>query len=194
MTTIVVGGHARKVGKTSVVAGLITALSEYQWVALKVSTHGHSKSSSVEDFVIQEEKNSSQASDSSRFLAAGARRSFWVQMQSHAMESALPQLRQILQSSPFVIIEGNNVLRHVSADIHILVVNCNVAEIKESARRLLQHPDIMLLINSKTSLPSWKDVLVKVPNRCAIFEIEDSQVLPASFLNLIRSRILSLPQ
>jgi hypothetical protein len=194
MSTIIVSGHARKAGKTSVVTGLIHTFSEYQWIALKVSTHWHSKSSSVEDLVIHEEKNSGQESDSSRFLAAGARRSFWVQMQERGMESALPQLKQILQSGPFVIIEGNNIHKHVSADIHIMVVNCNVAEIKESARCLFHHLDILLIINSRSSLPSWKDVLLNPPNGCSIFETEDSQILPPAFLDLIRFRMLSPPR
>jgi hypothetical protein len=194
MSTIIVSGHARKVGKTSVVAGLIHAFSECPWVALKVSTHGHFKASFTEDLVIHEEKYPGQESDSARFLAAGARRSFWIQMQECGMESALPQLQPILQSSPFVIIEGNNILKHASADIHIMVVNCNVVEIKDSARRLLQHLDILLVINSKPSLPSWKDVLLNTPNGCSIFETEDPQILPSAFLDLIRFRMLSAPE
>jgi chloramphenicol 3-O-phosphotransferase len=194
MPIIIVSGHARKVGKTSVVAGLIKAFSEYPWIALKVSTHWHSKSSSMEDLEIYEERNSGQESDSSRFLAAGAQRSFWVQIQECRVESIMPQLQPILQSSPFVIIEGNNILAHVSADIHVMVVNCNLAEIKESARRLLDRLDVLLVINSKSSLPSWKDVLVNTAKGISLFETQDPQILPPAFLSLIRSRILSIPQ
>jgi hypothetical protein len=193
MPTIIVGGHARKVGKTSVVAGLIHAFSEFPWVALKVSTHWHSKTCSTKDLVIYEEKNPGQESDSSRFLAAGARHSFWVQMQEQGMKSALPELHTIMQSSPFVIIEGNNILKHVSADIHIMVFNCNVAEIKESAQRLLHRMDILLIVNSKPCLPLWEDVLGNAPNGCSIFETENPQILPPAFLDLIRCRMLALP-
>jgi len=41
MALIVIGGHSRSVGKTSVVAGLISALSEYNWTALKITQYGH---------------------------------------------------------------------------------------------------------------------------------------------------------
>jgi cobyrinic acid a,c-diamide synthase len=34
MSLIVVGGHSRSVGKTSVVAGLIAALPEFHWSAM----------------------------------------------------------------------------------------------------------------------------------------------------------------
>ena len=41
MPIIVVGGHARNVGKTSVVAGLISAFPQYSWTAIKISSHQH---------------------------------------------------------------------------------------------------------------------------------------------------------
>ena len=40
MALIVIGGHSRNVGKTSVVAGLIAALPEYNWTAFKITQHG----------------------------------------------------------------------------------------------------------------------------------------------------------
>jgi hypothetical protein len=194
MPTIIVSGHARKVGKTSVVSGLIRAFSEYPWVALKISTHWHSKSSPTENLVIYEEKNFKQDSDSSRFLAAGAKRSFWVLMQEHGMESAMPQLQPILQSSPFVIIEGNHIRNYINADIHVMVLNCNIEEIKESARPILKRIDALLIVNSKSSVPLWNGVLLNTLKGISSFETKDPQILPLSFLNLIRSRILALLQ
>ena len=41
MSLIVVGGHSRNIGKTSVVAGLIAALPGYGWTAMKVTQYGH---------------------------------------------------------------------------------------------------------------------------------------------------------
>ena len=41
MSLIVIGGHSRNVGKTSVVAGLIAALPEYNWTAFKITQYGH---------------------------------------------------------------------------------------------------------------------------------------------------------
>jgi hypothetical protein len=37
MATVVVGGHSRNIGKTSVMAGLIRALPEYHWTAFKIT-------------------------------------------------------------------------------------------------------------------------------------------------------------
>ncbi len=41
MAIVVVGGHSRNVGKTSVVAGLIAALPEFQFAAMKITQYGH---------------------------------------------------------------------------------------------------------------------------------------------------------
>ena len=82
MALIVIGGHSRNVGKTSVVAGLIAALPEYNWTAFKITQYGHGVCSmdgkpchcATDDhsWAISEETDRSGDSDSSRFLAAGA--------------------------------------------------------------------------------------------------------------------------
>jgi hypothetical protein len=41
MAIIVVGGSNRGVGKTALVCGLIAALPEYRWTAVKITTHDH---------------------------------------------------------------------------------------------------------------------------------------------------------
>ncbi len=43
MAIIVVGGSNRGVGKTALVCGLIAALPEYRWTAVKISTHEHAQ-------------------------------------------------------------------------------------------------------------------------------------------------------
>ena len=88
MAIVVIGGHSRSVGKTSVVAGLIAALPEYNWTALKITQYGHGVCSlngeschcATDDhsWAISEEKDRSGESDTSRFLVAGAVHALWV--------------------------------------------------------------------------------------------------------------------
>ena len=88
MAIVVVGGHSRSVGKTSVVAGLIAALREYHWTALKITQYGHGVCSAdgkpcdcaTDDhtWAVSEEKDRTGKSDTSRFLVAGATRAWWV--------------------------------------------------------------------------------------------------------------------
>ena len=46
MAIIVVGGSNRGVGKTALVCGLIAALPEYRWAAVKISSHVHTQAAS----------------------------------------------------------------------------------------------------------------------------------------------------
>ena len=79
---VVVGGHSRNIGKTSVVAGLIGALPEARWTAMKITQFGHgvcSVSGASCDCCLAPEHSYAIAqepqpgpSDTGRFLAAGA--------------------------------------------------------------------------------------------------------------------------
>src|SRR5437762_11263954 len=88
MAILVIGGHSRNVGKTSVVAGLIAALPERAWTAVKITQYGHGVCSingetcgcadAEHGWAITEDRDCSGATDTSRFLTAGAQRSLWV--------------------------------------------------------------------------------------------------------------------
>ena len=80
MAIVVVGGHARNIGKTSVVCGLIAAMSQRHWTAIKITQCKHARSPcdcelGGKAIAITEENDSEGTTDSSRYLAAGALRS-----------------------------------------------------------------------------------------------------------------------
>ena len=123
MPVIVVGGHSRKVGKTSVSEGLIRAFHQYPWTAVKISSHWHADPAVADDFFIHEESSGQgRDSDSARYLAAGASRAFWVQVRPHRLAEVMPSLLPIFQSSPFVIVESNAVLRYMRPDLYVMVL------------------------------------------------------------------------
>src|ERR1017187_6461069 len=103
---VVVGGHTRNIGKTSVVCGIIRALPGWNWTALKITQYGHgicSKdgeacecSDPVHPIAISREDGSSPTPDSGRFLASGAARAFWVRTPKGELNEAMPSLRRIL--------------------------------------------------------------------------------------------------
>src|SRR6185436_11792503 len=111
MATVVIGGHPRNIGKTSVVAGIITALREFDWTAVKITQFGHGVCSiSAEpcdcalnekehSWSLDEEPDRSGQTDSSRFLVAGARRSLWVRTKQGMLAEAMPALRNALAST-----------------------------------------------------------------------------------------------
>ena len=189
MSVVTISGHSRKVGKTSIAEGLIAALPEYLWTALKVSSHRHSGNSenSGKDCVVIEETDRDGVNDTSRFLKAGACRAFWIQ--AERIEAAVPIVLAIIKNAHHVLIEGNSVLDFVTADLSILVANSSVAEFKKSARGILARADALVLIRSSAELAEWEKLLGSVPKNIPRFETGDSGAFPPALTELLRSRL-----
>src|SRR5438309_4280401 len=127
MAIVVIGGHSRNVGKTSVVAGLISALREFDWTAVKITQYGHGICSANGEacdcatgdhsWAISEERDRSGESDTSRFLVAGALRAYWVRTEQARLAEAMPSLRQRIEGASNVIIESNSVLKFLRPDL-----------------------------------------------------------------------------
>jgi hypothetical protein len=194
MPTIVVGGHSRKVGKTAVTAGLIHAFRELPWTALKISTHGHSEipmpqnGRKDDSFRIYEETDRSATSDSSRFLAAGACRSFWMQTRGDLADDSLAEILPVLQSNPFVMIESNRILRLIRPDLFIMVLRYDVADFKESARRVLGQANAVVAVNPDPVPMPWPGVS-QMLSGIQQFVTADPQVVPAGLIDFVRLRL-----
>jgi hypothetical protein len=183
MTTIVVGGHSRKVGKTSVAAGIIAAFPACRWTAVKITSHRHAEANSS---AIYEETDRSGRSDTSRFLVAGAARALWVRAPEDSLELAIRQLLPAIQSDPFVIIESNRILQFIRPDLYILVLRYDVAEFKDSARETLRQADAIVAVNDCPSPPGWK---LEMPAYVPLFPMADLQIIPSDFIDFLQNRL-----
>src|ERR1700712_1471877 len=104
MSVVVVGGHTRNIGKTSVVAGLIAAMVNRQWTAVKITQFGHGVCSANgqacgcetadHTVAISEERSRTSGTDTARYLAAGAEKAFWVRTRQGQLAEAMPRLRK----------------------------------------------------------------------------------------------------
>src|SRR5438270_8081047 len=140
MAIVVVGGHSRSVGKTSVVAGLIAALREFNWTALKITQYGHGICSAngeacdcaTDDhsWAIAEEKDRSGDSDTSRFIVAGASRAYWVRTQQGRLAEAMPEIRRRISGVKNVIFESNSLLKFLRPDLYLTVLDPANADFK----------------------------------------------------------------
>ena len=144
MALVVVGGQARHVGKTSVVAGLISAISERRWTAAKITQDPHGAfadndvgKSNIESILVHEEHDRSAGSDSSRLLAAGAASAFWVRMRPGHIAEAMASLLQHFKNAENLILESNRALQFLQPQVSLTVVDYDLAEVKPSARELL---------------------------------------------------------
>ncbi len=155
LALVVVGGHTRNIGKTSVVAGLIAALPELHWTAIKITQFGHGVCSANGEpcacetadhtIAISQERDPASGTDSSRYLAAGALRSFWVRTRQGQLSEAMPRVRQIAAEAENTIIESNSVLRFVQPDVSLSVLDPSVQDFKPSAVRYLDRVDALIV-------------------------------------------------
>jgi hypothetical protein len=194
MIAIVVGGHSRNVGKTSVAAGLIRAFGKYPWTAIKISSHHHAniaispKGNEGCFYEIYEESNREGFSDTSRFLAAGACRSLWVRIDENHADAGMRQLLPILQSYPYAMIESNRVLSVMRPDLYLMVVRYDAEEFKDSARKSLNQADAIVAVNPDFAPPPWEGVSYDL-SRIPQFMTADPQIIPAELIGFVQSRL-----
>ncbi len=173
MAIVVVGGHTRNIGKTSVVAGLITAMPEMQWTAFKVTQFGHGMCSANGEpcdcetaehtLAISEEKVGGDATtDSGRYLAAGASRSFWVRTRQGDLSEAMPRIRKEIAQAENVLIESNSIMRFLQPDLYLSVLDPYTSDFKDSAKYFLDRADAVLVPEGDIGHPQWKGVSLKL--------------------------------
>jgi len=161
---IVVGGHTRNIGKTQLVCDVIRAFPQTRWIAGKITQHGHGagplhgESSDCalggHDCALDWETRTDTGTDSARFLAAGAKRSFLLRIEQGHLAEGLPLLRKALreatlkssaQASQAVIVESNSLLQFVKPSLYFAVIDPLLEDFKESAQMALDRAHALVL-------------------------------------------------
>jgi hypothetical protein len=197
LAIIVVGGHARNIGKTSVVAGLIRALPEFRWSAFKVTYHWHGTdlvgAKEESPFAISEECPGAAGTDSSRYLEAAALRSFWVRTREGRLGEAMPRLREEFARAQAgggnVLVESNSILGFVEPDVYLSVLDPSTADFKESALRYLDRADAVLLAAKEIGSASWKGVSLEPLAGKPRFQMQPPEYVTAEIAGFVRDRL-----
>jgi hypothetical protein len=198
MAIIVIGGHSRNVGKTSVVAGLIAALREFEWTAVKITQYGHGVCSANGEpcdcatgdhsWAISEERDRSGESDTSRFLVAGAVRAQWVRTEQGRLAEAMPALRKRLEGARNVIVESNSVLKFLRPDLYLTVLDPATGDFKNSAREFLDRASAVILHQSPDG-PAWQTVSLKPVAERPVFRITPPEYVTPEIVNFVRASL-----
>ena len=199
MAVVVIGGHTRNVGKTSVVAGLIAALREFHWTAIKITQYGHGVCSANgapcdcatadHSWAISEEKDRSGESDTSRFLVAGAARAFWVRTEQGRLAEAMPVVRQRIAEAENAIIESNSVLRFVRPNLYLTVLDPATADFKTSAREFLDQANAVILHSGGDGDAAWQGVSLKPVAARPVFRITPPEYVTREIVTFVRSKV-----
>ena len=150
---VVVGGHTRSIGKTQLVCDLIAAFPAANWVAGKITQYGHgicARNGKHCDCAPDEhicaiswEARGDTGTDSARFLAAGAIRSFWLRTKQGFLPEGLPLFRAALREAATtagnggignLILESNTLLQFLTPSLYLMVADPAKSDFKHSAR------------------------------------------------------------
>ncbi len=206
MAVVVVGGHSRNIGKTSVVAGIIAAMPQMRWTAFKITQFGHGICSANGEpcdcetdahlVAVTEEKDATSGTDSARFLTAGAERSFWVRTRQGNLAEAMPRVRRELlaaqASGGNAILESNSVLRFLQPDLYLAVLHPATADFKDSARVYLDRANAVLLRQTGLALqPRWSGLSWKLIEHKPQFVIAPPEYMTPQVAAFVRGALAS---
>lgn len=152
MAIVVVGGSGKDVGKTSLVCGIVTALREFEWTAVKITGHDYESVTQVAEIcgtpngTIREETLAGAKTDTARYLAAGARRALLVTR--YGAEVPIEEIRAALGGDSNVIFESNRIVNVLKPDVSVALVSGATANTKSSFSALLRVADALVSLET----------------------------------------------
>jgi hypothetical protein len=202
MAIVVVGGHTRNIGKTSVVAGLIAAMPEMHWTAFKITQFGHGMCSANGEpcdcetaehtvAVSEERVGGDTTTDSGRYLAAGAMRSLWVRTRQGDLSEAMPRIRKEIERAENVLIESNSIMRFLRPALYLSVLDPETVDFKESAKYFLDRADAVLVVDGVLGRPEWKGVSLKLVEGTPVLTMRPPVYVTDEVANFVRRRLLA---
>lgn len=199
MTSVIIGGHSRNIGKTSVMADLIRCLRPPEWVAVKITQYGHGVCSldgescscdpGEHGFVLTEEKVRKGRGDTQRFLQAGARRALWLRVRQGQLHSAVPALMRALRVERWVMIESNSILGHINPALYLFVLDPSQSDFKASARKYLERADALVVIGPADANHSWPGIETGQVNSKLVFHLVRPDEVTDDLVHFVRQRL-----
>lgn len=181
---IVVGGHSRNVGKTSLIVRLLPFLGGNEWIAVKISNHRHAPNHTGDSVV--EEFNRDGLSPTARYLRAGARRSFLRRAADDEMRSSAEWIAELLRLGHNMIVESNRIVDHISCDLVFFVVAPAIGDWKASSAACLSKADAVVLSGSGCLPDHARDCCTRMTET---FSVRFDEATPVGLTDWIRNRI-----
>lgn len=214
---VVVGGHTRSIGKTQLVCDIIAAFPRIEWTAGKITQYGHGVCAqngencdcAPDDHVcaIDWEARSDTGTDSARFLAAGAKRSFWLRTKQGYLAEGLPLLRAALEEAAVaaepgletaLIVESNSLMQFVKPSLYFAVIDPSHEDFKESAQFALDRAQALVLrcgIEGDASpAPLWMKLPVKLLQERPSVLQREGEPLPEPLWALVHRMVENRPE
>ena len=196
---VVVGGHSRNLGKTSLVAGLIRRFRDRNWTALKITQYGHNvcdnhdtqcgcEAGPGQPFALSEEYEPGNT-DSARFLAAGASRALWLRTPAGQLPLAAGTIHRIVEQHGNVIVESNSVLEVVRPDLFLMMLDYGCADFKSSSLRFMERADAFVVLDRGINIPLWNDLALGLWDRQPRFVVKPPRYVSPAVADFVSSRL-----
>ncbi len=181
-------------------AAIIARLPEMRWTAFKVTQFGHGFCTADGEpcdcqtdehtVAVSEERDRSSGTDSARYLAAGAVRSFWVRTRIGNLAAAMPRLRKELAVAENVIVESNSIMGLLRPDLYLSVLDPATADFKDSARLFLDRADALLVRADSAALaPHWRGVSSRLAAGTPRFTIAPPEYMSDAVIAFVQDRL-----
>jgi hypothetical protein len=125
---ILIAGTGRNVGKTTLACCIINEFSAIHPItAVKISSHYHKAVAcgniiiQREDLYVAEETDNSKTKDSSRFLKAGAQKSYFVMAADERQLEAIEIIRKLNNTNDFYVCESGGLRNWVKPGVFLIV-------------------------------------------------------------------------
>jgi hypothetical protein len=189
---LVVGGQIRNIGKTQLVCDIIQAFPKVNWIAGKITPNeaesGAQNGEAIGDAPTEDlcaldwETRADTGTDCARFLAAGAKRSFWLRAKQGLLPDCLPVLTQALRELRIepdssgdpdhsrelaLIVESNSLPQFVKPSLYFAVLDPDKEDFEESAQNTLVSANALVLRAARADheappAPLWMKVPAKL--------------------------------
>jgi molybdopterin-guanine dinucleotide biosynthesis protein len=199
MTSVIIGGHSRNIGKTSIMAELVRRVRPPEWTAVKITQYGHGVCSldgepcscdpGEHGFVLTEEHERKGGGDTRRFLQAGARRSLWLRVRQGQLHRALPALLRALRREDWVMIESNSILGQINPALYLFALDPSQNDFKASALKYLERADAFVQIGPPRQEHSWPGVNKDLFGSKPAFHLARPDELTDELVQFVRQRL-----
>ena len=140
-------------------------------------------------WAISEEGDRSGDSDTSRFLAAGAARAWWVRTEQGRLAEAMPIIRRKLRDSENAILESNSILKFLRPDLYLTVLDPATADFKKSAQEFLDRADAVILHDGSAAVPVWQETSLKPVSGRPVFRICPPQYVNPQIIEFVKLKL-----
>lgn len=149
----VVGGHSRRVGKTTTIEHLLLERHDETWTAVKISAHRHAPEG-VATPLIEQAVDHDPEMQTGRYLRAGARHAFLVRAPDAAMREAAAFVESLRATGTNVIVESNRIVEHLVPDAVVFVIDPRIADWKPSSYPCLAAADVVIYTSRAGVVPA----------------------------------------